>query len=101
MIQRGQRQRVDRNQAEIVQALRKCGAHVQSLAGVGRGCPDLLVGYRGCWRVLEVKDGSKPLSQRGLTDAECDWVEAAARAGADVDLVWNVDEALAVIGVSS
>lgn len=39
--------KIDRNQPEIVEALRKAGAFVQSLAGVADGCPDLLVGYGG------------------------------------------------------
>ena len=44
--------RVDRNQAEIVVALRAGGASVQPLHAVGKGVPDLLVGWRGkifCW----------------------------------------------------
>ena len=50
--------KVDANQAEIVQALRQIGAVVQSLAAVGNGCPDLLVGYRNRLFLLELKDGS-------------------------------------------
>lgn len=38
--------RTDANQTAIVEALRKCGASVQSLAAVGKGVPDLLVGLR-------------------------------------------------------
>lgn len=44
--------RTDANQAEIVAALRTRGALVQSLAGVGAGVPDLLVGWRGALRNL-------------------------------------------------
>ena len=46
--------KVDANQEQIVQALRACGATVQSLAGVGKGVPDLLVGIRArpcLWRL--------------------------------------------------
>ena len=39
--------RTDSNHEEIVKALRAVGATVQSLAGVGHGVPDLLVGYQG------------------------------------------------------
>lgn len=35
--------RIDANQAEIVKALRAIGCSVQSLAGVGNGCADLVV----------------------------------------------------------
>ena len=52
--------RVDANQREIVSALRKAGMEVQHLHGIGRGCPDLLVGYSHNGRkhnvLLEVKD---------------------------------------------
>jgi hypothetical protein len=65
--------RIDANQREIVAALRAAGATVQSLADVGRGCPDLLVGYRGVNYVLEIKDGDKPKSAQRLTVAEVHW----------------------------
>jgi hypothetical protein len=58
--------KVDANQTEIVQALRQIGAVVQSLAAVGNGCPDLLVGYRNRLFLLELKDGNKPPSAQKL-----------------------------------
>jgi len=64
---------VDANQAEIVKALRKCGCTVTLLHRVGKGCPDLLVGSRGVNVLMEVKDGAKPFSERGLTSAQVDW----------------------------
>ena len=65
--------KVDANQAEIVQALRQIGAVVQSLAAVGNGCPDLLVGFRGKNWLLEIKDGSKPPSAQALTPHQVEW----------------------------
>lgn len=65
--------RTDRNQIHIVEALRDAGAVVQSLATVGQGCPDLLVGFRGSLYLLEVKDGAKPPSARKLTPAQEEW----------------------------
>lgn len=65
--------RVDQNQSEIIDALRKCGASIQSLAQIGAGCPDLLIGYRGHNYLAEVKDGKKPPSERALTAAQLDW----------------------------
>lgn len=60
--------KVDDNQNEIVDALRKAGCAVLSLAAVGKGCPDLLVQRAGIYLyLLEVKDGSKPPSARRLT----------------------------------
>jgi hypothetical protein len=68
--------RTDANQADVVQCLRDLGASVQSLADIGQGCPDLLVGWRELNFVLEVKDGAQPPSKRKLTPAEYDWHDA-------------------------
>lgn len=65
--------KIDRNQPEVVKALEKCGAIVQSLADVGNGVPDLLIAHRGRLLLLEVKDGSKPPSARRLTPDQQDW----------------------------
>jgi len=67
------RGRIDANQPEIVKALRAVGASVQSLADMGRGVPDLLVGWRGLNLLFEVKDGAKPPSARRLTPDEERW----------------------------
>ena len=61
--------RVDNNAGEIVAALRKAGAYVRVITQ-GDGLPDLLVGYRGCTLLIEIKDGAKPPSQQQLTTAE-------------------------------
>lgn len=89
--------KIDRNQPEIVQALRKLGATVQSLAGVGEGVPDLLCGYRGQTYLLEIKDGLRPPSDRQLTPQQIEW-HVEWRGGPCV-VVNSVDEALAAIGV--
>lgn len=47
--------RVDANQREIVAALRAIGCTVQDLHEVGRGCPDLLIGFKGVNYLAEVK----------------------------------------------
>lgn len=66
--------KVDANHEEIVNALRSHGATVQSLAAIGKGCPDLLVGYKGHTLLIEVKDGSKPPSGRRLTEDQQKWM---------------------------
>jgi hypothetical protein len=47
--------RVDQNQSDIVAALRAVGAAVVDLHAVGRGCPDILVGYQGRNYLMEIK----------------------------------------------
>ena len=59
--------RVDANQGAVMAALRAIGCSVTDLSGVGAGVPDLLVGFRGISGLIEVKDGSKPPSERKLT----------------------------------
>ncbi len=94
---------VDSNQAEIVAALRKRGHLVQSLAAVGGGVPDLLVGVHDVyaapgWRhvvLLEVKDGRKVPSARRLTDAELAW--HAAWKGWPVYVVECAEDAIVAV----
>jgi len=87
--------RVDANQKAIVSALRKAGASVQSLATVGDGCPDLVVGFRGDNYLLEIKDGNKSPSKRQLREKQRDWHE---RWRGRVCVVENCADALAAIG---
>ena len=65
--------RTDANQTEIVLACTAHGWTVQSLAPVGVGCPDIVVGARGVNVLLEIKDGSKPPSERRLTPDQVAW----------------------------
>jgi hypothetical protein len=65
--------KVDENQKEIVKALRHMGCSIQHLHSVGKGCPDLLVGYKGFNILIEVKDGSKPPSSQKLTPDQVIW----------------------------
>ena len=70
MNRRGHCGRTDANHGDVVKALRQAGATVVSLASIGDGCPDLLVGYRAETLLIEVKDGSKPKSEQALTPDE-------------------------------
>ena len=65
--------KIDANQNDIVQALRAAGCSVQSIATVGKGVPDLIVGYGGQSYLLEIKDPAQPPSKRQLTDFEQAW----------------------------
>ena len=59
--------KVDDNQREIVGALRFYGASVIHLHAVGKGCPDILVGYRNVNVLMEIKDGNKSKAAQKLT----------------------------------
>lgn len=87
--------KVDANQADIVAALRMAGATVQPLHAVGKGCPDLLVGYQRVNYLLEVKDGSKVPSAQKLTDDQVEWHELWRGHAAVVN---DVKSALTAIG---
>ena len=61
--------RVDANQTRIVAGLRKMGATVLIISQL-KNCFDILVGWYGVNYAMEIKDGTKPLSQRKLTEGE-------------------------------
>lgn len=85
------------NQAKVVSALRQCGASVHVLSPVGRGVPDLLVGWRGRNLLLEVKDGAKRPSARRLTDDQVEWHEGWRGQRAIVE---SIDDALRVLNAT-
>lgn len=89
--------KIDSNQAAIVQALRAAGASVQSLASVGSGVPDLLVGISGKTALFECKDGSRPPSQRALTPDQQKWHREWR--GGTLAVVDGVEAALRVLAV--
>lgn len=68
-----QRCRLDGNHTAVCAALRNAGMEPLSLAKVGEGCPDIVVGWLGVNVLLEIKDGEKPPSARQLTAAEQDF----------------------------
>ena len=71
--------KVDDNHALVVSALRAAGGAsitVVSLAAVGKGVPDLLVGLDGVTVLVEVKDGRKAPSRRRLTPDQVAWFDA-------------------------
>jgi len=92
------RARIDGNHTEIAAALRKAGATVESLAPLGRGVPDLLVGHSGRNYLLEIKDGAKRPSRRRLTQDEREW-HAGWRGM--VQTVECIGDALRVIGLAA
>lgn len=87
--------KIDANQPLIVEALRKAGAFVQPLHTVGSGVPDLLVGFQNRTALIEVKDGSKPPSERRLTPDQQEW--HGKWKGGTLATVCDVEAALRVL----
>lgn len=91
--------KVDTNQREIVNALRRIGAQVQPLHTIGKGCPDILVAHRGQWYVAEIKDGEKTKSKQVLTHDESEWHERFGQVA--IVHVWaSIEDALRALGVT-
>ena len=67
---------------------------MQSLASIGSGCPDILVGYQGRTLLMEVKDGTKPPSAQKLTRHEKNWM---AGWKGQCTVVTSAEEALRIL----
>ena len=89
--------KVDANHEQVVLALRAAGASVQSLAAVGQGVPDLLVGFQGKTLLMEIKDGRKAPSERRLTEPQLKW--HGAWRGGPLAIVDSPDAALRMLKV--
>lgn len=97
--------RRDANEAEIVRALELAGATVTRLDG--EGVPDLLVGFQGKSKLLEVKLPHGPrggVHHHGKVGSDGDMTPAQVRwwgawRGEAAVVVRSAEEALAAIGV--
>lgn len=90
--------RIDGNHKEIVKSLREAGASVQSLADLGSGVPDILVGLRGRNYIFEIKDWRQPPSKRKLTPDEKKWHQLWS---GQVNVIETAAEALKIIGLTT
>lgn len=88
--------KVDRNQSEIVNALRMIGATVLITSQL-KGAFDLLVGYKGKLFIMEVKDGDLPPSARRLTDGESKCKESFENVGVKYYIVTSITDAIETI----
>ena len=86
--------RTDRNQNEIIDALRKAGASVQPLHTVHDGVPDLLVGFQGRNFLMEIKDGQKSRSAQKLMACQVEWHQKWTGQAA---IVTSTQEAIALL----
>jgi len=88
--------KIDSNQNEIVEALRRCGASVLITSQL-KNCFDILVGYNGINYIVEIKDGKKPPSQRKLTQGEIKFRDNWR--GGKYYVIESVDDALKMIKI--
>jgi hypothetical protein len=86
--------RVDTNQPEIVDALRKAGCAVVHTHMLGKDVPDLMVAHEGnTW--LEIK-----MPGEGLTPGQREWHAWWQSHGGQAGVAHTVDEAFEVCGVT-
>jgi Holliday junction resolvase len=86
--------KVDENQAELVGQLRQIGCSVFPTHTIGKGFPDIVVGYRGVNYLFEIKDGKKSASRKKLTPDEVDFHRTWA---GRVWIIENLDQALKIL----
>ena len=82
--------RVDRNQPQIVSALRQIGCSVLHLHQL-KNCFDILVGYRGRTFLMEIK----ATTADKLTDGEAEFQRTWR--GSTYHVVYTVDQALRIV----
>jgi len=86
----------DRNQQQIVDALRAVGAFVYDAAHIGGGFPDLIVGFRGMVYLMEIKNPKSWYGKLGMSESQKKFRDAWH--DAPISLVENANDALFVIG---
>lgn len=85
--------KIDLNQPAIVEALRKVGVSVVSLASIGQGCPDLLAAKGDRAWLIEVKGPKGKLTE--------DQQRFILNWSGTVHMVRSVDDALRLVGVDA
>ena len=84
------KKRVDNNQLEIIKAFQSMGATVLNLSTVGKGCPDLLIGYKNISVLVEIKSKTGKFTEPQLKFME-QWK------GGAVNRIDSVDGAIRLI----
>jgi uroporphyrinogen-III decarboxylase len=88
--------KVDKNQPEIVSALRQMGAEVFHVHMV-KNFFDILVAYKGKLYAVEIKNGTKPESARKLTEGEERCKVKLEGVNVPYNVVTSVEEAIELI----
>ena len=87
----------DANHYEVVDAMQKAGAYVIDMSHVGRGFPDLIVGFRSKTILMEIKNPKTSYGKRGLNKNQIKWKEQWT--GDTYCVVDSIEAALRMIGV--
>ena len=90
--------KVDRNQPEIVAALRSIGAVVRHVHII-KGFYDILVLYRGKSYHVEIKDGLLPESKKKLTPMEKQCKAEFESVGVKYWVIDSIEEALEMLEI--
>lgn len=89
--------RTDSNQKKIMDMCRSIPTlSVFSTHTIGKGFPDIIIGYRGKNYLFEIKDGEKPKSATKLTEAER---EFHRRWNGHVAIAYSFDDILNALNI--
>lgn len=87
--------KTDLNHKELIDKIRKIpNISVFSTHTIGKGFPDIVVGYKGLNYLIEIKDGSKYKSQKKLTESELKFHNSWK---GQVSIAENIDDVLKLI----
>ena len=89
--------RKDANHNEIVDAMTKVGAYVIDMSHVGKGFPDLIVGFQSKTILMEIKNRKTSYGRKGLNKNQLEWKEQWL--GGPYCIVDSPEAALRMIGV--
>ena len=89
----------DANHHEVVDALRKAGASIVDMSHVGKGFPDLIVGFQSKTILMEIKNPKTSYGKKGLNKNQVKWKEQWL--GGAYCTVDSPEAALQMIGMMS
>lgn len=82
--------KTDKNQQEIMDALRKHGAFVVDMSKTGKGFPDLVVAYENTTILMEVKSSPKALYTKEQLKFIANWIGGPLVRANDVESALRV-----------
>mgnify|MGYP000898315153 FL=1 len=89
--------RIDKNQPQIVEALRRTGASVKVVSQLKKFC-DIVVVHKGTVYLAEIKDGTKSKSSKRLTPGENEYRLEVEQHGGTYYVIECITDALRMIG---